>query len=112
MQLTPTDKGAAFAGIALASLGWLSLFKLDHVAKICRVDRWIKQEVIFNWITRSMANKALTFLCTEIVNFGTHGITNPASVLFATGSSIVNAFMIFVGLPLRRAHRERKAVTV
>ena len=112
MQLTPTDKGAAFAGVALASLGWLSLFKLDHVARLCHVDRWIKQDAIFNWISASTANKALTFLCTEIINFGVHGVTNPASVLFACGSSVVNAFMIFVGLPLRRHQRERKVVTI
>ena len=102
MQLTPTDKGSGIAGMALASIAWFSLFKLDDVAKLCRVDRWISQEPLFAWITRSTSNKALTLLFTEIVNFSVHGVTNPASVLFACGSTVVNAFMIFVGLPLRQ----------
>lgn len=110
MQLTPTDKGAAFAGIMLSSIAWLSLFKIDHVAKICRVDRWIKKDNLFDWITRSTANKALTLLVTEIINFTVHGVTNPASVLFASGSTVVNAFMIFVGLPLRSKAKRDKVV--
>lgn len=101
MNLTPTDKGAAFAGVALASIGWFSLFKLDHVAKVLRVSRFISTKRMFTWITASKSNKMLTLLITEILNFGVHGVTNPASVLFATGSTIVNVFMIFVGLPLK-----------
>ena len=112
MNLTPTDKGAGIAGIAFATLAWFSAFKIDHVAKLCHMDRWIKQESLFEWITRSYSTKSLTFLCTEIINFGTHGITNPASVLFACGSTIVNGFMIFIGLPIRqRARREKGLVS-
>lgn len=112
MQLTPTDKGAGFAGIMLASIGWLSLFKLDHVAKLCHVDRWVKTDSLFNWITQSTSNKALTLLVTEIINFSVHGVTNPASVLFACGSTIVNAFMIFVGLPLRMKIKRERPIKV
>lgn len=112
MQLTPTDKGAGFAGILLSSVAWLSLFKLDHVAELCRVNKWIGSEGLFNWITRSMSNKALTLLATEIVNFTVHGVTNPASVLFACGSTLVNAFMIFVGLPLRQMRRREKGLVI
>lgn len=109
MTLTPTDKGAGFAGIALASIAWLSIFKLDHVAELCHVKRWVSREPIFAWITRSTGTKSLTLLITEIVNFTVHGVTSPASVLFACGSTMVNAFMIFVGLPLRqRAHTMRR----
>ena len=38
---------------------------------------------------------------TELVNYGTHGITNPEGVVFAAGGTIVNALMIFCVLPLR-----------
>ena len=111
MTLTPTDKGAGIAGIAFASLAWFSSFKINHIAELLRVRRWVDQEKMFDWITHSYRNKALTFLCTEVVNFGTHGITNPASVLFACGSSIVNGFMIFVGLGFRaKLRRERKVI--
>ncbi len=112
MTLTPTDKGAGMAGMVLSAIGWLSLFKLDHLAEMCRVSRWIKAESLFEWITRSMRNKAFTLLVTEIINFSVHGVTNPASVLFACGSTIVNAFMIFVGLPLRMKMRAEKSIVI
>ena len=113
MQLTPTDKGAGIAGIALSAIGWFSLFKLDHVAKLCRVNRWVSRDALFGWITRSPSNKGLTLLFTEILNFTVHGVTNPASVLFAIGSTIVNAFMIFIGLPLHmKARREKLVVSI
>lgn len=46
-------------------------------------------------------NKALTLLGTEFVNFGVHGVTGADSVTFALGSTVFNAFMIFVGLPFK-----------
>lgn len=112
MQLTPTDKGAGFAGIMLASIGWLSLFKLDHVAELCHVDRWVKAERLFEWIIRNYRNKAFTLLVTEIINFSVHGITNPASVLFACGSTVVNSFMIFIGLPIKMKISREKSIKV
>lgn len=111
MQITPTDKGAGFAGIMLASIAWLSAFKMDHVFRICRIDRFCKMDRAFDWIIQSYSNKALTLLFTEVVNFTVHGVTNPASVLFAVGSTIVNAFMIFIGLPLRKSMK-KEAVTI
>jgi len=110
MQLTPTDKGSGIAGIALASIGWFSLFKLDDVAKLCHVERWVSKEPLFAWITKSYSNKALALLVTEIINFSIHGITNPASVLFACGSTLVNAFCIFVFLPIRASARRNAKV--
>lgn len=112
MTLTPTDKGAGLAGIVLSSIAWFSLFKLDHLAKILHVGRWISKDILFNWITRSMSNKALTLLFTEIVNFGVHGVSNPSSVLFASGSTVINAFMIFVGLPIRQKIHREKTVSI
>lgn len=112
MQLTPTDKGAGIAGFAFAILAWFSLFKLDHVAKICHIDRWVKRDRFFEWIVSSYSTKSLTFLLTEILNFATHGVTNPASVLFACGSTVVNAFMIFIGLPLHVKSRREKVVVM
>lgn len=111
MQLTPTDKGAGIAGIALAGIAWFSLFKMDQIIELCHLKMRPK-DALFNWITKSYATKSLTLLITEVVNFGVHGITNPASVLFACGSTIVNAFMIFVGLPLRAKHRRERSVLV
>lgn len=92
----------------LASLAWASAFKLDHVAQLCHVNRWVSQEPVFEWVNRSYKNKGLAILFTEVINFGVHGVTNPASVLFACGSTIVNGFMIFIGLPIRQKARREK----
>lgn len=109
MQLTPTDKGSGIAGMALATIGWATLFKLDAVAKILRLDRWIKQEKIFDWIVR---NKYLSLLITEIINFSTHGVTQASSVLFACGSTLVNFFVILVFLPIRAKHIKEVSIRV
>lgn len=105
MQLTPTDKGAGLAGIALATIGWASLFKLNSVAKLLRLDRWVDQEKVFDWIAH---NRGLSILITEIVNFSVHGIESASSVLFACGSTVVNILVIFVLLPLRAKARNEK----
>lgn len=110
MNFTPTDKGAGLAGFVLATLGWFSAFKIDNVAKLLHVNRWIKQEAIFEWITRSLSTKSTALLVTEIINFGVHGITDPASVLFACGSTIVNAFCIFGLLPMRAKMRRERVI--
>lgn len=108
MTLTPTDKGSGIAGIALALIGWASIFKFDAVAKLCRVDRWLGKEKMLDWIVR---NRTLALLITEIINFATHGVTSASSVLFAVGSTLVNAIMIMVVLPLRaKARGESKVV--
>jgi hypothetical protein len=107
MNITPTDKGSLIAGVGVSSLAWLSMFKLDTMAKLCHVNRWVSQDKIFGWISR---NKSLSILCTEVLNFGTHGITNPAGVLFALGSTIINSVFIFIVVPIRVKTRMEKVM--
>jgi hypothetical protein len=85
-----------FAGAVLWLVGWLTFFKVD---KIPYIGRFINRERILNWMLK---NKVLTLLCTEIFNFGVHGISNPASVTFALGGTAFNSLMIFLFLPLSR----------
>lgn len=98
MQLTPSSKSAFFAGMALSLVAWMSLFKLDELAKLFRVRRFVSQRKVELWMNE---NKALTLLGTEFVNFGVHGVTGADSVTFALGSTFFNAIMIFIGLPLK-----------
>jgi len=102
MTLTPTAQSSAIAGFALWLVGWATLFKVDHIPFI---GRFVKKDKVTDWI---LDNKVLTLLCTEIFNFGVHGISNPASVTFALGGTVFNALMVFILLPLGR-RRNRKS---
>lgn len=105
VELTPSSKSAFIAGASLSVIAWISMFKLDELAKLFRVNRWIRKQVILEWIDE---NKSLALLLTEFINFGVHGVTNSESVTFAVGSTVTNALMIFVFLPLRMMKIKRK----
>jgi hypothetical protein len=100
MTLTPTAQSSAIAGFALWLVGWMTFFKMDHLPFI---GRFVNKERAIQWILK---NKVLTLLCTEIFNFGVHGISNPASVTFALGGTAFNSLMIFLFLPLSRWRRK------
>lgn len=101
MTLTPTAQSSAIAGFALWLVGWLTLFKLD---KLPFVGKFVNKDRVIAWIK---ANKVLTLMCTEVFNFGVHGISNPASVTFALGGTVMNALMIFILLPLGDWHKRK-----
>lgn len=103
MTLTPTAQSSAIAGFALWLVGWMTFFKMEHLPF---VGRFTNQEKVTDWIT---SNKVLTLLMTEIFNFGTHGISNPASVTFALGGTAFNTLMIFVFLPFRQFTKRRRS---
>ena len=97
-SLTPSTKGSFFAGIGLWCLFWAALFKVDDVAAACRFKRWVSLERCLVWIRR---HKSTSLLGTELINYGTHGITDPLGVTFALGGTLVNVLMIYVLLPMR-----------
>lgn len=101
MTLTPTAQSSAIAGFALWLVGWMTFFKIDHLPF---VGKFVNKERCIQWILK---NKVLTLLCTEIFNFGVHGISNPASVTFALGGTAFNSLMIFVFLPFGRWQRRK-----
>jgi hypothetical protein len=108
MTLTPTTKGAFLAGVGLWCLMWLSLFKADEIAEFGGVQRWINSERLFRWIRE---HKSTSLLGTELFNYGTHGISDPDSVTFAAGGTLVNAVMIYVLLPmLNKMTRDRRTI--
>ena len=97
MTLTPTTKGAFLAGVLLWSLMWLSLFKADELVELGRIQRFMSSKRVLNWISK---HKSTTLLSTELINYGTHGIGDADSVVFAAGGTLVNALVIYVLLPL------------
>ena len=84
--------------MALSLVAWLTIFKLNDLAKLFRVQRFVSQRKVLTWVNE---NKALTLLGTEFVNYGVHGVTGVESVTFALGSTLFNAITIFVLLPLK-----------
>jgi hypothetical protein len=95
MTITPTDKGAMIAGFGVWCLTWLTLFKLDQLPLI---NRFFRKDKAMGWINR---NKTVALICTEAINFGTHGVSHPDSALFALGGTIVNLFMVMLFIPWR-----------
>jgi hypothetical protein len=87
---------------------WLSLFKADDIAEFGGVQRWINSERLFRWIRE---HKSTSLLGTELFNYGTHGISDPDSVTFAAGGTLVNALVIFLILPmLKKVKRDSKTI--
>ncbi len=100
--VTPTQSGSFIAGIGLNSILWGIIFKIDHVLAIFHLRVRLKERIL-DWIAE---HTLVAFLFGEIANLSVHGITNPDSVLFATGGTLVNTFMIFVCIPLRQLKRK------
>jgi hypothetical protein len=98
MTLTPSTKGAFFAGIGLWLMLWLALFKVDEVFGETLLRRFITTERCTKWIAQ---HRSTTLLGTELFNYSVHGIAQPDGVVFALGGTLVNTLMIFCALPLR-----------
>jgi hypothetical protein len=77
-------------------LVWAALFKGDEVAELLRMRRWVSSRRCLSWIAQ---HKSASLITTEIVNYSSHGI-DPLGVSFALGGTIVNAFMIYLFVPL------------
>ena len=104
MTFTPTTKGSFLAGIALWLMLWLGLFKLDEVVRDTPLRRFVSSAGCIRWISN---HRSTALLGTEVVNYSTHGISQPDGVVFAAGGTIVNALMIFCVLPLLRLLKAR-----
>jgi hypothetical protein len=102
LTITPTAQSSLLAGFVLWLVGWATFFKLD---KVPVVGKFVNVENAVDWI---MKNKVLTLLMGEVFNFGFHGVSDPASTLFAIGGTIFNVIFIFIGLPARQVIKKRK----
>jgi hypothetical protein len=91
IELTPTSKSSFLAGMGLSCVGWLTASHLDAIADLFNLSKWVSRKKLFDWIGH---NGILTFLFTEFVNYGGHGIDNPNTVTFAAGATVINAIAI------------------
>jgi len=101
-MFTPTASSSFFAGVGLWGVIWSAVYKIESVAKIVGLGRWVNKEKILAWIS---GHKVVALLATEAINFGVHGIENPNSTTMALGGTITNLAMIFVVLPTRNLIR-------
>jgi hypothetical protein len=97
-MFTPTASSSFFAGVGLWGVIWSAVYKIEAVAGLVGLGRWVSKEKILAWIG---GHKVVTLLATEALNFGVHGIENPNSTTMALGGTITNMVMIFVVLPVR-----------
>lgn len=96
MNVTPTARGSFLAGMGFWLLVWAALFKGDEVTQILGIHRWVSSHRCLHWVNQ---HKSASLISTELVNYGSHGI-DPLGVSFALGGTIVNAFMIYLFLPV------------
>jgi hypothetical protein len=69
-----------------------------------RLKTWISRDACIRWISR---HRSTTLLGTELVNYGTHGISQPDGVVFAAGGTIVNFLVIYCFLTLRALFKRK-----
>ena len=106
-SLTPTAKSSFIAGMGLSAMVWAMLSHLNVIGEVFKLRRWLDEDRFFDWIAH---NKILTLLCTECINYGTHGIDNPDSVTFAGGATVVNVIVIYCIIWPWRKLRGKKSI--
>lgn len=107
MTFTPTATSSASAGFVFWGVVWSIIFKIDTILKLFHIKP--RKERILNWMTD---NKVLTLSCTEVINFSIHGISNPASTIFALGGTLMNIVFIFLCLPIRKWSMKGKSLVM
>lgn len=105
MILTPSNTGNVAAGVGVGIFAWGAFLKADKIPWIQKLLTTKRKDAILKWIDK---NKGISLLGLETINFGIHGITNPNSVMFALGNTILNIFMLWVFLPFRMASAAKK----
>jgi hypothetical protein len=108
VNLTPSTKGSFLAGVGLWLLIWASLWKADEFAEAAHLQRWVSSDRCLRWINQ---HRSTSLLGTELVNFGSHGTTDPLGVTSALGGTLVNLLMLFVFLPAREKLFTRRTLT-
>lgn len=107
MFLTPSSTSSGLSGIGLGALLWSFIAKLDTIAKIFGVGRWIKRDWVLNWID---GNKGLFLAGTAATNLAIHGTSHPAVVPMTLCMELFNIFVVCCILPLRRIGKAVKFI--
>ena len=96
---TPTSKSQIIAGFTFWLVIWSLIIKLDKVAQLFRVDKWITSKRVLDWIA---ANKVLALVCSEFINMLIHDVSTASGTCMLIGGTACNTLMIFVVLPIAR----------
>jgi hypothetical protein len=106
--LTPTASSQIVAGVGLWSVIWSAVYKIQSLAKICHVERFVNRDRLLEWIN---THRTVALIITELINFLWHGTDSGNAVLFAIGGTLTNIMMIMVVGPIRFMLRSRKLDT-
>lgn len=104
MFLTPTNSGSVIAGVGVGVFSWSAFLKADKIPFVNKLVNTKRKESTLSWMNK---NKGISLLGLEACNFGLHGVTNPNSVVFALGNTVLNSLMIFVWLPFRQGTKDK-----
>ena len=98
MFLTPTNTGNAVAGVGIGIFSWSVFLKIDKIPGLKHLVTNKRKESSLAWMNK---NKSIAFLGLEALNLVVHNPFTPNGVIFASGNTIVNAFMMWIYLPIR-----------
>lgn len=104
MFITPSATASGLSGVGLGFLQWTFIAKIDTIAKLFGLSRWIKREKTLDWID---GNKGLFLAGTAATNLAMHGTSSPTVVPMTLCMELVNVFVVYAILPLRRVTRSK-----
>jgi hypothetical protein len=76
---------------------WGAVAKLNEIASFFGFKTKRPKQAVVRWVNK---HKVVTLMVTEGINYGVHGISNPLSVDFALGGTIVNVLVVFFLMPI------------
>lgn len=96
--LTPSSKSAGIAGGVFWAMIWAAIGHLDDIAELLRLPRrFFSSRRILAWVND---HKGVSIVCTELVNYGIHGVKDSTGVTFAIGGTVCNILFVFCVLPI------------
>lgn len=98
MVLTPSTTSGGIAGFTFWGMVWIAIGHVTDIGRLFHIPaRFCDSKHIFRWV---LEHKGLAILCSELINYGIHGVKSSTGVVFALGGTLANAFAIFGVLPL------------
>src|ERR1017187_4526509 len=97
-MFTPTASSSFFAGIGLWGVVWSGVYKIEKVAKMFGLGRFVNKELILEWIN---GRRVVPLFTPEGLNFSVHGTDNPNSTVCALRGTCMNFIMLFGVIPAR-----------
>lgn len=93
MMFTPTQTGGAFSGLGLGILLWSFLFKMETIAGLFGLRRFVSRRRTLDWISN---NGGLFLAGTAAVNLSLHGTSSPNVVPMTLAMEAFNVVMVVI----------------